>query len=168
MQRFLTLFLLIPLLAFSLQSCQGKQKHDQSALSSNDPQLNRELGDLFMAKNKLKSGVVTTASGLQYYVIKNGMGQAPAASDLVTVFYKGQFINGKVFDSQYFQSKPVTIRISSVIPGWQQALEHMQPGAIWVIYVPSNLAYGERGIPGFIPPNQTLVYTINLVSYQKT
>lgn len=166
MQRFLV-FLIIPLLCFFLQSCGQSQKaQDKSALSSQDPQLNRELGDLFMAKNKLKPGIVNTQTGLQYLVVRPGVGLPPKYNDLVTVYYQGAFINGKVFDAAHLQNAPVTIRISAVIPGWQEALMHMQPGAIWVLYVPPQLAYGDKGVPGVIPPNQTLVYTVNLVGYK--
>lgn len=167
MPRLLLILLAIPLLCFCLQSCQQKQRNNQYALVSNDPQLNKELGDLFMAKNKLRAGVVTMPSGLQYFVVRNGVGEPPRIRDLVTVFYKGQFLNGKVFDEQHFQQKPVTVGLTSVIPGWQLALMQMQPGSVWVIYVPPALGYGVRGIPGYIPGNQTLVYTINLINYQK-
>lgn len=166
MLRSIGYLLTVFLLCFLLQSCQQRQP-SRSALQSKDPILNKELGDLFLAKNKLKPGVVTTPSGLQYFIVRNGVGSSPHSSDLVTVFYQGQFINGTTFDKTHLQEHPVTVRISSVIPGWQQALQHMQIGSIWVIYVPPELAFGEKGIPGQIPPNQTLVYTINLVGFKK-
>lgn len=167
MQRYLMLFLFIPFLCFSLQSCDHKNKVDTSPVVDNGPLINKQVGNLFLAKNKQNSGIVTTPSGLQFYIVRNGVGAHPSPSDLVTVFYEGQFINGKVFDAQHYQNSPVTIRVSSVIPGWQQALQMMQPGSIWVIYVPPNLGYGDKGIPGLIPPNETLIYTINLVGYKK-
>lgn len=167
MQRFLILCLLVPMLCFLLQSCQQKKPANRSALVSSDPELNQELGDLFMAKNKLKPGIVTTQTGLQYYVIRNGMGGPPSLNDSITVYYKGQFINGKTFDDQHFQRNPITLKIPDVNPGWQQALLHMQPGAIWIIYVPPRLAYGQKGLPGQIPGNQTLVYTINMINFKK-
>lgn len=165
MHRFLVLFLIVPLLSFCLQSCQ-QRKIDQHALQSNDPQLNKELGDLYLAKNKLKPNIVTTYSGLQYFVIRKGIGPTPGPEDIVTVYYKGQFINGKAFDEQHFQQNPVSVRIPSLIPGWQQAIQHMQVGSIWIIYVPSELAFGQKGLPGQIPANQALVYTINLVNFR--
>lgn len=167
MQRFFILFFVIPLFCFSLQSCQHKKSKQGAAVVTNDPLINEQLGKLFLAKNKLKSGVINTASNLQFYIVRTGVSEHPHRNDLVTVFYQGRFIDGKVFDAQHFQANPATFRVSSVIPGLQQALLMMQPGSIWVIYVPSDLAYGQKGIPGIIPPNATLVYTINLIGYKK-
>lgn len=167
MQRCLMLFLLIPLLCLTLQSCDNKQRTLDKQDIVYNPMLNKQLAELFLARNKLKPGVVTTATGLQYYIVRSGVGNRPVRTDLVTVFYQGKFLNGKIFDSNHFQTNPVTVRVSSVIPGWQQALQLMQPGSIWVIFVPPYLAFGEKGIPGIIPPNQGLIYTINLIGVKQ-
>lgn len=123
---------------------------------------NKMEGDTFLAKNKAAAGVVTLPSGLQYKIITKGNGTAPGDKDLVTVDYKGQFINGQVFDQS---SKPVTFAVGDVIPGWTEALKLMTPGSTWEIYIPPTLAYGENGVMGGpIGPNQTLVFNVHLIS----
>jgi FKBP-type peptidyl-prolyl cis-trans isomerase len=82
----------------------------------------------------------------------------------VTLYYQGRYVDGKVFDNQHVQKDPITVPVSDMIPGWQEAVTHMVPGSIWVLYIPGNLAYGERGLPGKVGPNQTLIYTINLLA----
>lgn len=124
---------------------------------------NQQEGQAFLATNKNKPGVVTTASGLQYKIIAPGTGPSPTASDVVTVDYVGTFLNGKVFDSSYQRGKPVTFHVAEVIPGWTEILKQMKPGATYEIYVPSNLAYGERGLANVIQPNQTLIFKIHLI-----
>ncbi len=128
---------------------------------------NKKLGMAFLATNKDKSGVKITVTGLQYKIIKKGSGTSPTKNDTVTVNYKGSLINGKVFDSSYKRGKPVTFPVAGVIPGWQEALTMMKPGAVWMLYIPSNLAYGTRGAPGAIGPNETLIFKVNLISVKK-
>jgi len=129
---------------------------------------NKADGDKFLADNKVKSGVVTLPSGLQYKIVEAGTGAKPEKADSVTVDYTGTLINGTVFDSsQRNGGKPVTFKLDQVIPGWTEALQLMKQGATWEIYVPANLAYGERGIGGPIGPNQTLVFKIHLISITK-
>jgi FKBP-type peptidyl-prolyl cis-trans isomerase FklB len=128
---------------------------------------NQQEGNAFLAANKTKPGVVTTASGLQYKIITPGTGTAPVDSDIVTVDYAGSFINGKMFDSSYQRGKPVTFPVSEVIPGWTEALKLMQPGATFEIYLPANLAYGARGLGNAIGPNSTLTFKIHLISVKK-
>jgi FKBP-type peptidyl-prolyl cis-trans isomerase FklB len=99
----------------------------------------------FLAANAKKEGVVTTASGLQYKVIEAGTGRTPKATDTVTVNYRGTFIDGKQFDSSYARGKPVTFRVDQVIPGWTEALQLMKEGAKWQLFIPYQLAYGEKG-----------------------
>jgi FKBP-type peptidyl-prolyl cis-trans isomerase FklB len=162
MQRQLMWLLLIPIFCFLLQSCDHKKDHTVHLNYANSL-INREIGDLFMVRNKLKQGIVTLPSGLQYTVIRPGIGNSPKLNDLVTVFYSGRYIDGTVFDEQHYQSTPITIRVSSTIAGWQQALQLMQPGSIWVLFVPPNLAYGEKGMPPVVGQNQTLIYTVHLL-----
>jgi FKBP-type peptidyl-prolyl cis-trans isomerase len=122
----------------------------------------KKVGDAFLAENAKKEGVKTTASGLQYKVIKSGTGKTPKAEDTVSVNYKGTLISGKVFDAS---EEPVTFPVKGVIAGWTEALQLMKEGDKWMVYIPSNLAYGERPRPGGpIGPNEALIFEVELVS----
>lgn len=122
---------------------------------------NKKQGQKFLADNKLKSGIVSLPSGLQYRVVKHGQGRTPSASDIVTVEYTGKFTDGKVFDQS---AEPVSFPVEDVIPAWTEALKMMKKGARWEIYAPPKLAFGEAGVLGGpIGPNQTLVYEIQLI-----
>jgi FKBP-type peptidyl-prolyl cis-trans isomerase FklB len=125
---------------------------------------NKAEGEAFLAKNKKEEGVVTLPSGLQYKVIKEGTGQSPKADDQVTVHYRGTLINGQEFDSSYARNKPATFKVGGVIPGWTEALQLMKPGAKWKLFIPSKLAYHERGRPPKIGPNAALLFDIELLS----
>jgi FKBP-type peptidyl-prolyl cis-trans isomerase len=122
-----------------------------------------EVGDKFLAENKGKEGVVELPSGLQYLVLKKGEGASPTAEDEVTVHYRGTFIDGREFDRSQ-EGNPVTFKVNGVIPGFREALTHMQPGAKWQIFVPSALGYGANGAPPTIGPNETLIFEVELVS----
>ncbi len=124
----------------------------------------KKQGEDFLAENKKKEGVKTLPSGLQYKVIKAGTGKKPKADDTVTVNYRGTLIDGTEFDSSYRRGQPATFRVSGVIPGWSEALQLMGEGAKWQLFIPSNLAYGERGMGGIIGPNAALVFDVELVS----
>ncbi len=128
---------------------------------------NKQKGEAFLANNKKQKDIVTTASGLQYKVIKEGKGKHPMATDEVTVEYTGKLIDGTVFDSTDKNGKPVSFNVSGVIQGWTEALKLMRPGAEWEVFVPSDLAYGSRGMGGPIGPNETLIFNIHLISVQK-
>lgn len=128
---------------------------------------NEKQSVAFLASNKSKPGVKTTSSGLQYKIIKPGKGKSPTLQDVVTVNYEGKLLNGKVFDSSYQRGKPATFPVKNVIKGWQEALVMMKPGAVWELYIPPKLAYGKKGAPGIIGPNQTLIFKINLISVKK-
>jgi len=128
---------------------------------------NKTEGEAFLAENKKKEGVKTLPSGLQYKVIKAGTGKKPKSSDTVTVNYRGTLIDGTEFDSSYKRGQPATFQVTGVIPGWTEALQLMQEGAKWQLFVPSNLAYGERGAGGVIGPNATLLFEIELISVQE-
>lgn len=120
-------------------------------------------GEKFLAANKAKPGVKETKSGLQYRVIKAGKGSKPSPTDRVTVEYTGKTIAGKVFDSTKKQGRPVTFQLNRVIPGWQEALQLMSPGAEYEVFIPSKLAYGIRGAGPMIGPNETLIFNIRLL-----
>ena len=128
---------------------------------------NRVEGDKFLAANKTKPGVKVTSSGLQFKVIKAGTGAKPKLTDTVEVDYRGTLIDGREFDSSYARGKPAVFPVNGVIPGWQEALQDMQEGAKWQIYVPSELAYGDRGAGGLIGPNATLIFDVELHKIQK-
>jgi FKBP-type peptidyl-prolyl cis-trans isomerase len=123
-------------------------------------------GEEFMAKNKIRSGVITTASGLQYEVIKEGNGKIPKADDMVSVQYTGKLLDGTVFDSSIERGKPVTMPVSGVIKGWQEILQMMKVGSKYKLYVPSNLAYGQNSPGGKIKPNMTLIFDMELMSIE--
>jgi FKBP-type peptidyl-prolyl cis-trans isomerase FklB len=122
----------------------------------------------FLAENKAKEGVKTTASGLQYKVLKEGEGPSPKVGDTVTVNYRGTLIDGTQFDSSYDRGEPATFPLTGVIPGWTEALQLMKKGSKWMLYIPPNLAYGERGAGNRIPPNSTLIFEVELISFQET
>ena len=124
---------------------------------------NKIAGEAFLAENKNKEGVVTLASGLQYEVIDEGEGESPKLSDLVLTHYKGEFIDGRVFDNSYERGKPQPFPVNQVISGWSEALQLMKPGAKWKLFVPSYLAYGETGFQRDIPPNATLIFEMELL-----
>ena len=125
---------------------------------------NKSNGAAFLAKNKHKQGVKTLADGLQYKVIKAGTGAKPKADDTVTVNYKGSLIDGTEFDSSYKRGQPATFPVSGVIKGWTEALQLMKTGSTYEVYIPSELAYGERGAGNVIGPNSTLIFTVELIS----
>ena len=127
---------------------------------------NKKTGEEFLAANKTKEGVVTTPSGLQYKVIKQGTGPKPTASDTVVCNYRGTLIDGKEFDSSYKRGEPATFPVSGVIKGWTEALQLMPVGSKYELYIPSQLAYGERGAGPDIGPNTTLIFEVELLSIQ--
>jgi FKBP-type peptidyl-prolyl cis-trans isomerase FklB len=128
---------------------------------------NKKEGEAFLAENKKKEGVKTLPSGVQYKVIKAGTGKKPKLTDTVTVHYRGTLIDGTEFDSSYKRGQPASFQVSGVIPGWTEALQLMGEGAKWQLFVPSNLAYGERGTGGPIGPNATLIFEVELISVQE-
>jgi len=123
-------------------------------------------GEQYLEKNKTAEGVVVTDSGLQYKEIESGDadGARPTESDTVVVHYEGTLIDGTIFDSSYARGEPATFPLSGIITGWKEALQLMKPGDKWSVVIPSELAYGERGAGGLIGPNETLVFTIELIA----
>jgi FKBP-type peptidyl-prolyl cis-trans isomerase FklB len=124
---------------------------------------NKAAGAKFLEDNKKKPGVKTTASGLEYKVEKEGTGPQPKATDMVTVNYRGTLIDGTEFDSSYKRGQPATFPVNGVIKGWSEALQLMKKGAKYQLFVPSNLAYGERAMGPEIGPNATLIFDVELL-----
>lgn len=139
----------------------------RAAMMDQKAETNKKAGESFLSANKSKAGVVTLPSGLQYKIITKGTGTMPAKEDEVTVEYTGHLIDGTVFDSTDKAGKPATFKVSQVIPGWTEALQLMPAGSTWEIYVPSNLAYGPRSVGGPIGPNETLIFSVHLISVKK-
>ena len=133
-------------------------------LSQKKSQEATNKGQAFLDENASKEGVVTTASGLQYQVLTEGQGAKPVASDEVTVHYHGTLIDGTVFDSSVDRGQPATFPVGGVIQGWVEALQLMNVGSKYKLFIPSNLAYGERGTGGSIGPNETLIFEVELLS----
>lgn len=126
-----------------------------------------ERGQKFLAENKKRKGVVELPSGLQYEILKAGTGPKPTKEDKVTTHYHGTTIDGKVFDSSVERGQPAQFGCNQVIAGWTEALQLMPLGSKWKLFIPSNLAYGERGAGGNIGPNETLVFDVELISIDK-
>jgi len=128
---------------------------------------NLKKGQSFLEENKKKPGVQVTASGMQYIVMKEGTGPKPGLNDKVTTHYHGTLIDGTVFDSSVERGQPASFPVSGVIPGWTEALQLMGVGSKWKLFLPSELAYGERGAGGKIGPNSVLVFEVELLSIDK-
>jgi FKBP-type peptidyl-prolyl cis-trans isomerase len=134
------------------------------AAQAADPALSAPANAAFLANNAKQAGWIVRPSGLQYKIIQNGFGKHPKPTDHVSVYYTGKLINGKVFDGTE-AGMPANFKTNELIPGWTEALEIMREGDHWQIVIPSVLAYGSRGTPdGTIPPNQTLVFDLQLLS----
>jgi len=134
------------------------------AQASGVQQENAETGAQFLADNASNEGVQILSSGMQYIVLAEGDGEKPAATDTVNVHYEGSLINGTVFDSSIKRGEPATFPVNGVIQGWQEALQLMNVGSKWKVFIPSNLAYGENGAGGSIGPNETLIFEMELLA----
>lgn len=128
---------------------------------------NKAEGAAFLAENAKLEGVVVTESGLQYKVLESGKGDSPGPADVATVHYRGTLIDGTQFDSSYDRGQPATFPVGGVIAGWTEALQMMMPGANWQLFIPAELAYGERGAGQDIGPNATLLFDVELISVEK-
>ncbi|MGL4331328.1 MAG: FKBP-type peptidyl-prolyl cis-trans isomerase [Bacteroidales bacterium] len=145
------------------QNYQSAAQKEEAKKAAVEAEANKVAGEKFLAENKTKEGVQTTASGLQYKVVKQGTGKTPAASDRVKVNYKGTLIDGTEFD----KGEGVVFGVDQVIPGWTEALQLMPAGSTYTLFIPSNIAYGERAAGDKIKPNSTLVFEVELVSIEK-
>lgn len=158
-----------------MQSFEAKVRKKQEAAREMKEKARMEKGEKnlkegkeFLAANAKKEGVKTTASGLQYKVLAEGSGEAPSKDDNVKVNYEGSLIDGEVFDSSFKRGMPATFGVGQVIKGWTEALTMMKPGAKWELYIPADLAYGDKGTPGGpIPPNAVLVFKVDLLEVLK-
>jgi len=153
MKSLFPLFLAVAVFA----GCSAKQ-------DSADP---KAAGEAFLAANAKQPGVLTTASGLQYKVLKSGTGASPKATDTVKVDYEGRLIDGTIFDSSIQRGQPATFPVNGVIPGWVEALQLMKVGDKWQLFVPAGLAYGAQSPGPTIPPNSTLIFQVELLDIVK-
>ncbi|GGO80324.1 hypothetical protein GCM10011348_16710 [Marinobacterium nitratireducens] len=124
---------------------------------------NRRAGDAFMTQNAAVEGVVTLPSGLQYRVLREGVGRSPEAGGKVRVHYEGRLVDGTVFESSYSDGEPVELSLRQVIPGWREGMSLMREGGEWMLYVPPELAYGATSPSPDIPANSTLVFKVELL-----
>jgi FKBP-type peptidyl-prolyl cis-trans isomerase FklB len=148
----------------ALMEVQNEMRQKQMAKMQAEGDANKKAGEEFLAANKTKEGVVTLPSGLQYKIVSEGTGPKPTAADTVECNYRGTLIDGKEFDSSAKAGKPVTFPVSGVIKGWTEALQLMPVGSKWQLFIPSDLAYGDRGAGPDIGPGSTLIFDVELVS----
>jgi FKBP-type peptidyl-prolyl cis-trans isomerase FklB len=141
-------------------------RQKQMAKAKVESDKNKKEGEAFLAENKQKEGVKTTPSGLQYKVVVKGDGPLPTTNDTVVTHYRGTLLDGTEFDSSYKRSEPATFPVTGVIKGWTEALLMMPVGSKWQLFIPSDLAYGERSRPS-IPANSTLLFDIELIEIKK-
>jgi FKBP-type peptidyl-prolyl cis-trans isomerase len=149
----------------TLKRFENEQKQDYEHAKAMLSGKNKEAGDAFFAENLKKEGVVTLPSGLQYKILKQGHGKKPALEDVVVCNYRGTLLDGTEFDSSYKRNQPATIPVKKLIKGWSEALQLMSAGSKWRLFIPPQLAYGERVVAG-IAPNATLVFEVELISIQ--
>jgi len=136
-----------------------------SMANATSPEENKAAGEAFLAENTQKENIVTTASGLQYEILAEGEGPSPSATTSVTVHYKGTTLDGKEFDSSYSRNAPATFPLNRVIAGWTEGLQLMNVGAKYRFFIPSELAYGQRGAGADIGPNAALIFEVELLKF---
>ncbi|MGE5399457.1 MAG: FKBP-type peptidyl-prolyl cis-trans isomerase [Ignavibacteriales bacterium] len=151
----------------TMVSFQKEMMEKQNVKMKEMGEKNLKEGESFLASNKTKEGVKTTASGLQYKVLQAGNGPSPKATDKVTCNYRGTLIDGTEFDNSYKRGEPITFNVNGVIKGWGEALQMMKVGDKWQLFIPSSLGYGEQGAGQAIPPNATLIFEVELLSISK-
>jgi len=148
-----------------MMAWQQQMSEKKTALAEQEMAKNLKLGDDYLAANKLNAGVIETASGLQYKVIKPGEGESPDDNDMVEVHYTGTLVDGTVFDSSRERGETIEFPVNGVIPGWTEALKLMKPGAQYMLYIPSKLAYGDKKT-GPIPEGSTLIFDVELIKFE--
>ncbi|MFH1352970.1 MAG: FKBP-type peptidyl-prolyl cis-trans isomerase, partial [bacterium] len=148
----------------AMTAFQKEMQEQQTKLRGKSMDKNKKAGEEFLEKNRQKKDVKITSSGLQYKIVKEGKGKRPGVNDRVTVNYRGTLIDGTEFDSSYKRGTPATFPVSGVIKGWTEALQLMKEGAKYELFIPSELAYGERGAGNLIGSNTTLIFTVELLS----
>ena len=148
----------------SLQGLAAEIGAAQKAKAQEASGPNRKAGEAFLVANKAKDGVKTLPDGMQYKILTEGKGPKPSASDTVTVNYRGTLISGKEFDSSYKRGEPASFSVGGVIKGWTEALQLMPVGSKWQLFIPADLAYGDRGAGGDIGPGETLIFEVELLS----
>ena len=148
----------------ALTQLQTAVRQKMEAKAHEEGAANHKEGEAFLAANKTKEGVVTLPSGLQYKILTQGTGPKPTASDTVSCNYRGTLINGKEFDSSYKRGQPASFPVSGVIKGWTEALQLMPVGSKWQLFLPPDLAYGDRGAGPDIGPGETLIFEVELLS----
>ena len=136
-----------------------------SMANATSPEENKAAGEAFLAENTTKENIVTTTSGLQYEILAEGEGPSPSATTSVTVHYKGTTLDGKEFDSSYSRNAPATFPLNRVIAGWTEGLQLMNAGAKYRFFIPSELAYGQRGAGADIGPNAALIFEVELLKF---
>ena len=159
--------LTVPEMQSTLRAFQQEMMAKQMKARQELAETNKALGAAFLATNKDNPDVVTLPDGLQYKVLTNGTGAIPAATDTVTVNYRGTLLDGTEFDSSYKRGQPASFPVGGVIPGWTEALEKMPVGSKWQLFIPSELAYKEQGSRS-IPPNSTLIFEVELLDTKAT
>jgi FKBP-type peptidyl-prolyl cis-trans isomerase FklB len=166
MKSFSVLALTLALGLFA--GCSPKETTPNTAMNPDaKPAASADPGEAFLAANAKKDGVITTASGLQYKVIKSGTGASPKATDQVKVHYTGTTIDGNVFDSSVQRGQPAVFPVNAVIPGWVEALQLMKVGDKWQLVIPARLAYGDQSPSPAIPANSVLIFEVELLDIEK-
>lgn len=150
----------------TMTAFQNKMREKQMVQMKASSEANKAAGEAFLKENKGKEGIVTLESGLQYKVITQGKGEKPDASATVKCHYKGTTIDGKEFDSSYKREQPASFKVGGVIKGWTEALQLMSVGSKWMLYIPSDLAYGDRGAGQAIAPGSTLIFEVELLDIE--
>lgn len=153
-------------LSKQVQQAQQEAQKKQAEANKVVGEKNRKDGDAFLAENKSKDGVIALPSGLQYKILKAGDGPKPTASDTVTCNYRGTLLDGKEFDSSYKRGQPASFPVSGVIKGWTEALQLMPVGSKWQLFIPADMAYGDRQMGPDITPGSTLIFEVELLSIQ--
>ncbi|KAA3438442.1 FKBP-type peptidyl-prolyl cis-trans isomerase [Rufibacter hautae] len=148
----------------AMMQLQEQMQEKQQGMAGASGEQNKKEGEAFLEANKVKEGVHSLPSGLQYQVLESGSGKTPTRNSNVTTHYHGTLIDGTVFDSSYERGEPASFPVSGVIAGWTEALQLMKEGDKWRLFIPSNLAYGTRGAGGDIGPNATLIFDVELIT----